>query len=162
MFEEVLKVSTTEKAMSSIKSQTITDCAVNKMTDSWDKPEFEERVKLKRELDNHPLTVSPISKKSITCSFQGRQEGGGKMHEGGGDKFGSKVELQIYARSQTRRSFCNFNYMTTQGGSSHAEPGDDPSLQSPETESSKALKLLEFARDEHELKTEENLPEQGR
>lgn len=46
-----------------------------------------------------------------------------------------------------RRSFCNFHYCTTQGGSSSAEPGDDPAMQSPGT-STKALKLLEFVHNE--------------
>lgn len=48
-----------------------------------------------------------------------------------------------------RRSFCNFHYMTTQGGSSTVEPGDDPSMQSPSTEAKATVTLLEFSHDEH-------------
>ena len=46
-------------------------------------------------------------------------------------------------RTKRRRSFCNFHYRTTQGGSSSVEQGDDPAMQSPGT-SIKALKLMEF------------------
>lgn len=49
--------------------------------------------------------------------------------------------------------------MTTKGGSCHVEPGDDPSFQSPGSESTKALKLLEFERNENDLSTKENLSE---
>lgn len=100
--------------------------------DTWDVPEFDELDAPKRSADE--ACESGFSK-TMNDSKRANPSSANEVADHGG------------VDCKRRRSFCNFHYRTTQGGSSNVEPGDDPAMQSPGT-STKAVKLLEFDHNE--------------
>lgn len=125
--------------------------------DNWDQPEFDESAdSRKREYDGPSERIPTKKSKTESNSTEWDKDALIPVANISSDV---KEEAQVSAttvdppgESTKRRSFCNFHYRTTQGGSTHIEPGVDATMQSPGTESGKALKLLEFARDDQDSK----------
>lgn len=126
--------------------------------DTWDQPEFDDDAgSTKRKMDEGKDNKDTPSKKCKASSVKQIVKGVNDSAElssktapasvppaeGDNEREGSEEQ------PRKRRSFCNFHYMTTQGGSSTVEPGDDPSMQSPSTEAKATVTLLEFSHDEH-------------
>jgi hypothetical protein len=119
--------------------------------DSWDLPELDEYEGPKNQNLDESASNSDPGQAQKNTEVDRDDTGGGpangsvsltsespsaELHKESPDDSTSK-------RTKRRRSFCNFHYRTTQGGSSNVEQGDDPAMQSPGT-SIKALKLMEF------------------
>lgn len=130
--------------------------------DTWDEPELDEpEVLSKRVIQQVASEDSSNSSKKLKAATKPEPDStqkpalskaeGKSTEESTVDPEASEKSddgcvspLTAAGATKKKRSFCNFHYMTTQGGSSNVEPGDDPSMQSPGT-STKALTLLEFA-----------------
>jgi hypothetical protein len=127
--------------------------------DTWDEPEFDEFETPKRKMEEEQSSEGSSSKKPKTETVKEITEtsnsNSGKATTDAplvADTAviivaGADAPENASTTGRKRRSFCNFHYRTTQGGSSSVEPGDDPAMQSPET-NTRALRLVEFQHDD--------------
>lgn len=134
------------------------------LVDTWDEPELDDLTLTTEKVksDDSSLKKRKAAPEQAPQSTDSKLEGA----KNGGATPSDLVILLPPADScddasagpaKKRRTFCNFHYMTTQGGSIHAEPGDDTSMQSQETRTKQALTLLDFLERE-EQPTQLSLP----
>jgi hypothetical protein len=133
------------------------DAGQRLLVDTWDEPELEDPEIPTPSTDK---ATSEDSSEKKRKADQAPKSAESKPEGASADASATPTDLVILlpgadsgdgasaGPTKKRRSFCNFHYMTTQGGSTHAEPGEDTSMQSRETKTKKALTLLDFPEQE--------------